>query len=605
MKETIELLHRRMEDFFWKIAEEKEDLTIDGVRGYNDKAQFVAGKVINLSCYVVVKSLKGTDRYEEGLKSLSDVIRMVSGMPMETWGILNGITGLRRLQLLGMLDDVVDAETMERLKTSMDWRTFVDVNNNYALINKPTNYYGVAFGIARYRDLLGWEPEGYSQILLNCLMKHIETYSGEYSFMDETRGEGRFDRYSILIPSEVTGLLLAGGMEVPELIRKMLKKSAHIFLSLANENGLGYSYGRSIGAYGETAALEVLSAAAVLDGVLTEDEKKLAYGYSQRLIKTMVHFWYDEEMQSINMWDKGRKTDNYRNKNRILGENLSLSMQIISTLEHWADAGVTSMEEPENWTAMLPGAKVEGELIRFAKGEFDRCLAIVHDGKHVWSLPMISGGKEYFDKDPYLPVPRENLVQEGVPEHNYGAWVPQLMLANGDRVMPICYINEVEDQQEDNCYTVTCRQAKLCVAGKGAPEAVDGVRTETTFRFTPGCVERTDTFVLDGSLDVKEVVLEAQVFSVGAVVGDDVTCGGGVGAGVEAAAGGAGIGVVFAEGPVLAMSGAGYESCETAELAADGEHDTPHGRLNTKVVWKKAVHEAEGTTQVSWSMKVR
>ena len=30
-------------------------------------------------------------------------------------------------------------------------------------------------------------------------------------------------------------------------------------------------------------------------------------------------------MQSVNMWEKGRRTDGYRNKNRILGENLKMT----------------------------------------------------------------------------------------------------------------------------------------------------------------------------------------------------------------------------------------------------------------------------------------
>ena len=54
---------------------------------------------------------------------------------------------------------MVDPETLEKLRISMDWRTFVDVENHYALIHKPTNYYGVAFSIARHRELLGWEKE--------------------------------------------------------------------------------------------------------------------------------------------------------------------------------------------------------------------------------------------------------------------------------------------------------------------------------------------------------------------------------------------------------------------------------------------------------------
>ena len=305
-----------MKHLFDRIVEGGLELTIDGTPAYNEKAQFVGGKVINEACYVVQEFLKTEESYQK----LGDVIRMVSDMPMETWGILNGISGLYRLKKAGLLEKVVDPETLEKLRISMDWRTFVDVENHYALIHKPTNYYGVAFGIARHRELLGWEKEGHSKILLDRLMEHIDQYSGEFSFMDETPGEGRFDRYSILVPSELASQLLATGWEVPEKIKGMLQKSARIFVELADQKGLGFSYGRSIGAYGATAALEVLSAAAEVGGLLTEDELEIAYGYSVKVMEHMVDFWYDKDMESINMWEHGRKTDNYRNKYRILGK---------------------------------------------------------------------------------------------------------------------------------------------------------------------------------------------------------------------------------------------------------------------------------------------
>ena len=183
MRQIIEeKLHPIMKHLFDRIVEGGLELEIDGTPAYNEKAQFVGGKVINEACYVVLEFLKD----EENFRKLGDVIRMVSDMPMETWGILNGISGLYRLKKAGLLKKVVDAETLEKLRISMDWRTFVDVENHYALIHKPTNYYGVAFGIARHRELLGWEEEGHSKVLLDRLMEHIDQYSGEFSFMDET-----------------------------------------------------------------------------------------------------------------------------------------------------------------------------------------------------------------------------------------------------------------------------------------------------------------------------------------------------------------------------------------------------------------------------------
>jgi hypothetical protein len=115
------------------------------------------------------------------------------------------------------------------------------------------------------------------------------------------------------LPLRLICYLLATGWKVPEKIKGMLQKSARIFVELADQKGLGFSYGRSIGAYGATAALEVLSAAAEVGGLLTEDELEIAYGYSVKVMEYMVDFWYDKDMESINMWEHGRKTDNYRN----------------------------------------------------------------------------------------------------------------------------------------------------------------------------------------------------------------------------------------------------------------------------------------------------
>lgn len=590
MNETRQKMRHNMIELFWKIADEREELTMDGVRGYNEKAQFVGGKVINFCSYVVLELLKDTEDYEKGLKALKDVIRMVSVMPMETWGILNGITGLRRLGLAGVLNQAAGEDTMEVLKKSMDWRTFVDVDNDYALIHKPTNYYGVAFGIARYRELLGWEPEKYSEILLNRLLNHIEAYSGEYGYMDETKGGGRFDRYSILIPGEVTSLVLATGMEEPELIRRMLKDSAHIFLKLANERGTGFSYGRSIGAYGETAALEVLSAAARLGGIFTAEESKLAYGYSLRIIKTMMDFWYDEEMKSINMWDKGRRTDQYRNKNRILGENLSLYMQIVNTTEHWAEAGCAG-DEPEGWEKLLE-KQDPCAFIRFAKSDYDRGLVIVRDKKNVWSLSLINGG-EYYDKDPYLSVPRQNFVLEGVPGVSHGDMVPRLMLEDGRSLIPASYICGIETggNLHQGGYEVRCAYDTLCLTGKEKPERAEGTSCVTVYRFKEGSIEREDVITVSDRWKVTETRLEFLTFSTGPQV--------------------EGGKVSFAEGDIISMEASGYDRCKAGNVAEmkeecrDGVYDTPHGRVNTECVWIKEMKTDTGEIRVSWKMETR
>jgi len=595
-----------MVSLFHRVVEGGLDLKIDGTPAYNERAQFVGGKVINQACFTAMELLKT----EESFKQLGDIIRMVSDMPMETWGILNGISGLYRLKKAGLLEQVVDEETLEKLKTSMDWRTFVDIEDHYALIHKPTNYYGVAFGIARHRELLGWEPEGHSTHLLNRLMEHIDRYSGDLCFMDETPGEGRFDRYSILVPSELASQLLATGWEVPEKIRKMLTKSAHIFLQLANEEGLGYAYGRSIGAYGDTAALEVLSAAARLDGILNEDEMEIGYGYSMKLLEHMVDFWYDEEMESINMWEKGRKTDNYRNKNRILGENLSLCMQMVNSFEHWNQAGYGDHEICGDFAQRLKGLDAY-TYVPFAKGDYERGLAIVRDGGNVWSLPLINGGQRYYDKDPYMPVPFQNLVLQGVTEYRHGQLVPQLWMEDGEVVMPIAYMKDIAARQEEGSFTVTCRFDAMCRMGNGiftgngrkaedslvdnsvagnseepeCPKRSEGILDEVAYTFSKNRIRREDAFAIGDGKKVKKIRLVLLTYS-----GEPEV------KGAE---------VAFGKGILSAMKAEGYGECAVWNKSEDDCFDTPQGRLNAEVVWEREIGPEEKDFHVVWEIEYR
>lgn len=605
MRQIIqEKLRPIMESLFKRVSEGGLDLKMDGTPVYNERAQFVGGKVMNQTSYTALEFLKT----EESLNQLGDIIRMVSDMPMETWGILNGISGLYRLKKAGLLERVVDEETLEKLKKSMDWRTFVDIDNHYALIHKPTNYYGVAFGIARHRELLGWEPEGHSAHLLNRLVEHIDRYSGDLCFMDETPGEGRFDRYSILVPSELASQLLATGWEVPEKIQKMLAKSAHIFLQLANEEGLGFAYGRSIGAYGDTAALEVLSAAARLDGIMTGEEMEIAYGYSMKLLEHMVDFWYDKEMDSINMWEKGRKTDNYRNKNRILGENLALCMQMVNSFEHWEKAGYGDHEICGDYSRRL--AELNPYMyVPFAEGEHERGLAIVRDGGNIWSLPLINGGQKYYDKDPYMPVPFQNLVLQGVPEYHHGQLIPQLWMENGEVLMPISYMTDIVPQVGEDSMTISCRFDAMCRMGEGIfvnggrdkadalvdnsiagnsteterPKKVEGISDEVRYTFSGNQIKREDTFTIAGEQKVKKVRLVLLTYSKEAET--------------EGAA------VRFGEGILSGMRAEGYGDCCVWDASDDGSFDTPHGRLGCETVWEKEVEAEETKLDLSWEIE--
>ena len=60
MKALIyERLRPKMESLLWRTAQGGSDFVMEGVSVYNERAQFVGGKVINMSCYVVLEFLRG------------------------------------------------------------------------------------------------------------------------------------------------------------------------------------------------------------------------------------------------------------------------------------------------------------------------------------------------------------------------------------------------------------------------------------------------------------------------------------------------------------------------------------------------------------------
>jgi hypothetical protein len=81
-------------------------------------------------------------------------------------------------------------------------------------------------------------------------------------FSDETAGQGRCDRYSILLAAEICERFIETGLSVAPELKALLRKSASVALNAANADGSGFTMGRSLGPYGETAMQEILSTAA-------------------------------------------------------------------------------------------------------------------------------------------------------------------------------------------------------------------------------------------------------------------------------------------------------------------------------------------------------
>ena len=331
-----------------------------------------------------------------------------------------------------------------------------------------------------------------SDRLYAAMIAHYEKYSGPYGFADETQGQGRFDRYSVLLAAEIAQRFMETGEMPPREIVDWVRKSADVMLMRLNATGEGFEYGRSLGPYSETAIVEVLTAAAKL-GVLSDDQKSLAYAFASRAARRYTEFWIDARTGSVNLWDEGRRTDAYRGKFRILGENLSLGHQYLYTNEAWNELGFKDVSPRADFVRALRTLPTRS-VTWFARGDYDRVLVTVRDRGQLISLPLVNGGPGQHMHSPYFPIPFSNGLVSGVADATEPLLVPRFELADGTVLMPLAFFRDVKVEQSGPRTTVSWRQTEMDRMGSRDAVADGRLQVETRYVFEPGVITRTDTY---------------------------------------------------------------------------------------------------------------
>ena len=493
-----------------RLLAERRDLRLEDIEVFAAEDKFLPGKIAIAMAHLIEATPPSDPQfatYVAGFRSLAD---MTLEDTNDTWGIFYYASALHRLHKAGLLDEAVSPATLDRLKTRLDWRSFVR-EDDLTLINLPNNYYGVAFSVARLRFLLGWEDATASEALLARTLDHFRTYSGEYGFADETNGEGRFDRYSVLLIGEIAQRFIETGVEPPEDVRRWLRKSVDLMLPRLNLRGEGFEYGRSIGVYGETAFLEVLTAAAELE-VLTGEEEAMAYAFSSRVAARYADFWLNPRSGSVDMWAPGRKTDASRGKHRILGENLSLSHQLIYTNALWNRRGWADREPDTGFAAWLE-TQPRSTTTWFARGEHDRLLVTYRDGDRLIGLPLINGGPTQHMNNPYFPVPYSPGVLSGAADETWPHLVPRVTLSDGSVLMPLAWFTNVEVEVEGPRTIITFEQSEWDRMGEVAPRRDDRLSIRTRYVLEPGAISRRDTIEADAGVEILHIDLDFASFS--------------------------------------------------------------------------------------------
>jgi hypothetical protein len=565
-----------------QLVKEGRGLSIDGTPVFNGSDKFLPGKIaVGLADFLV--ALPADDpRLPTYLADFRAIAKLTADDANDSWGAYYYLSALNKLREAGRLKDAVDPLTLAKLRVRLDWRMFVDADT-FQLIDHPNNYYCVAFAIARLRARMGWESGDPAEKLFAKITEHYALYSGPYGFADETDGEGRFDRYSVLLAGEIAHRFIETGGTPPPQILTWLRKSADVMLMRVDSEGRGFEYGRSIGPYGETAIIEVLTAAAALD-LLTPQEKDLAYAYASRAAQRYVEFWVDPKTGSVNLWDGGRRTDDYRGKFRILGENLSLTHQYAYTSALWSRMGYKD-KVPAADSSKAIDALPRRQETWFSRGQYDRLLVTVRDGDRLISLPIQNGGDSQHMHTPYFPIPFSPGMLEGVPDGVAPMMIPRLTLSDGSALMPLAFFKDAKVVANGKRTTVTFQQAELDRMGGSAPIADARVAVRTTYVLEPGRITRTDVFTPATGVKVDAVALAFGSFSSGATEKAGV--------------------VSFKDGAVSRFSVEGAGVCQAAAVADDREYLTATGPMASRVTCSGAPALSGGAFKVVWRLDYR
>lgn len=510
MNRTVEdRLTPQVERLLDQLVREGRDMTLDGERVFNGRDKFLPGKMAIALAYSALDANASPDHRRQRLADFRAMARLTLQDDNEQWGIYYSLLALQKLDAAGVLDQAVDPETLAALKTRLDWRTFVRPDD-LTLINLPNNYYGVAYSVAQLRQMLGWEDGTAANALLARTLAHYRTYS-RYGFADETEGQGRYDRYSVLLIGEIAQRFIETGVEPPEDVKRWLRQSAELILLRIGPDGYGFEYGRSIGAYGETAFLEVLSAAAFLN-LLSPEERDAAYAFSARATQRYMDFWVDPRTGSVNLWDGGRRTDAYRGKHRILGENLSLARQYVYTNALWNRMGYED-RAPTTDLAAWRNSRPKAVLTWFSR-EADREFALFtwRDGGRVFGLPLINGGPGQHMNNPYYPIPFSPDVLSGAADADFPQLTFRYTLTDGREVQASGAYRGIRHEARDSEDVVSYETPAFNQLGGAAPVAEPNITATTTHAFARGRVSREER-VTRGQKDIASVAVEFAAFS--------------------------------------------------------------------------------------------
>src|SRR6185503_1785458 len=177
--------------------------------------------------------------------------------------------------------------------------------------------------------------------------------------------------------------------------------------------------------------------------------------------------------------------------------------------------GFKDVQPKADLQAWLDKTRPQFSTTTFAKGEYDRALAIFRDGKYIVSLNMINGGISQHDNSPYYPLPFAPGIVSGVSDSGGGhpQLTPKFTMADGSQLIAAAWMKDIQTSKDGQRYVVKYHMDELDRLGKKGTVKDNRIKLQTTYTLEHGQLTRTDVYTPSGAQDVDKVTLEFASFS--------------------------------------------------------------------------------------------
>ncbi len=433
--------------FVLQICTEGKNAEREGVRLLNEDNDFILGTLIRTT-HRLYTIAEGEER-SILLDALFTFFDWAKDAPCGTWGKMSILATLCRMKEGGEIEQL-SVDVLEALREKTDIGDFYD-KKEHRLLGKAANYLHVAATCAARRVRLGWEEYEVARGIAEQLLATIDGAENE-GYLDDQPNEGCYDSYTFMVTKELPMQCEEVGLPVPDYALKNLKSVARAMLQMANAHGDGFIYGRSLSVHGDMSPVSILTAA-MQYGLLSEEERELAYAYILSIFDKMRRFWYDEKRDMFNIWLDGRATDGYREIHRLLEVNLGVGEALLSTIDALTELGLWGRAP----RVALPSSNVwRAHSFHFLDTKEKQAAAIIlRYGDALCMLPLIGAGSlSYFPA--YLPFPAIAGVLEAAPQSDAPYLVPEYE-KDGKVYRPIQYYTDISVFEEDGKVRVTAR----------------------------------------------------------------------------------------------------------------------------------------------------